>query len=197
MTIVTLSPIYIIIKNIDKSPEWFNRMKENTQPTIDKRLDESIREILKSTNNAVSNSKYNYESKNGKLIIKYNKKKENDFDIAEKFGYILLFCLIVCVLTFILTHLYYLSFFIILVCIIFLLIPFNCVVNPVKKAFFSKIVFPFMIATCLITTAISWSRMNNMYETNANVKKEQITKVHENIPYWVYDFKPKKVEKNK
>ena len=75
------------MKNIDKSPEWFNRMKENTQPTIDKRLDESIREILKSTNNAVSNSKYSYESKNGKLIIKYNKKKEQDDKTMEAATY--------------------------------------------------------------------------------------------------------------
>ena len=46
-----------------------------------------------------------------------------------------------------------------------------------------------MIITCIITGSTAWSRMNNMYEANANIRKEQIEKVHKNIPEWVYSIK--------
>ena len=183
------------MKNVIVSHKWFKKVSVNTQ-SVDKRLDASIREILKTVPGA-ENADYNYRSKNGKLIIKYNKKKLKDYDISEKFGYILLFCFITSLLTFTFTHVFYLSFLIILSGIFILLIPFNTIVNSVKKTFFIKIIFPFMVASCLFTTALSWSRMNYLYETNASIKKEQITKVHENIPYWIYDFKVKKVENNK
>ena len=161
------------------------------KPEVDKRLDDSIRTII-SNIPGIKSSKYTFESKNGNLKIKVDKKKEDDMPIADKLGYISMFCLLVGILTFLTTHVFYLSPFIILFIIVLLYIPLNYISSIMVRLFAQQILIPFMIITCIITASVAWSRMNNMYEADANIRKEQITKVHENIPKWVYSIKKEK-----
>ena len=167
--------------------------------SIEKKLTESIETILGSRTDACTQSGYKTETnKNGDLVIKYKHKCYKDYTLSDKFGFIFLFCIVlVPLVTFFTTHLYYLSPLIILGIIVLLYFPFTNVENKCKKDFLQKILVPFMIISCLTTASYSWNRMNNFYENNADMKKEQIEKVNKNIPKWFYliDFKKDKKSK--
>ena len=161
---------------------------------IEKKLDESIKCILGHKNNAIylDNSYESKTNKKGDLVIKYKRKRYEDYALSDKFGFIWLFCVVLIpFITFFTTHLYYLSPFIIISVIFLLYFPFNNIENKCKKNFLEKILIPFMIISCLITASCSWNRMNSFYENNADMKKDQIEKVNKNIPKWFYSFKTK------
>ena len=165
------------------------KVKNNTtKPQIDKRLDDSIRNIISSIPD-IKSSKYTYETKNGNLKIKVDRKKEDDLPIPDKLGYLTMGCSLIGILTFLITHVFYLTPLIMLFLIVLLYIPFSYIPSKMVRLFLQKILIPFMIITCIITGSTAWSRMNNMYEANANIRKEQIEKVHKNIPEWVYSIK--------
>lgn len=156
---------------------------------IDKKLSETIESILSKIPKAKSNNYTIKTNKNNDLIITYRKNLTGEkYSVTEAVGMILFYCLfLVPGITFITTHLFYLSpiFLFVIIC---LLTYFDKDVSDYKNEFNKKILIPLMICSLLITTSNTYNRMNKLYEENADMKKEQLTKVHENVPKWIYKF---------
>lgn len=154
---------------------------------IDKKLTELIESILSKMPNAKSNDYTIKTNKNKDLIITYHKDLYgNGYTKCDSIGMILVWCLFVIpTITFITTHLFYLSpiFLLVLICSLFY---FDKESDDYKNEFNKKILIPLMICSLLITTSLTYNRMNKLYEENADMKKEQLTKVHENVPKWIY-----------
>lgn len=154
---------------------------------IDKKLSETIESILSKISNAKSNDYTIKTNKNKDLIITYHKNLYgNGYTKRDTIGMIFVWCLFITPLvTFITTHLFYLSpiFLLVLICSLYY---FDKDIDDYKNEFNKKIVIPLMICSLLITTSLTYNRMNKLYEENADMKKEQLTKVHENVPKWVY-----------
>lgn len=155
---------------------------------VDKRLDDSIRSILSRITNVADNN-YNISTKDGKLNIHFNRNKHEDYTFAEKLGYLVMFGAIVFGLVTIVTHVFYLMPLVMILVLLLWLIPFNTIINPVKKAFFQRILVPFLLIICIFSGCLAWNRMNRLYVSNANITQTEAKKVHENVPSWVYEFK--------
>ena len=132
--------------------------------------------------------KYTVDSDKGKIKIKIlSKEKTETLDGSEKLGYILICCLCFSVLNYIFTHLFYLTPLITIGIIIFLYVFYSNFKN--NKIFLQKVLVPCLLISCLLSSCIAYNRMNNLYTADVNMQKEEIIKVHENIPKWVYSLK--------
>ena len=154
---------------------------------IDKKLSETIESILSKISNAKSNDYTIKTNKNKDLIITYRKNLTGEkYSVTDVVGMTFFWCLFITpFVTFMATHLFYLSpiFLFGLIC---LLAYFDRDDSDYKNEFNKKILIPLMFCSLLITTSLTYNRMNKLYEENADMKKEQLTKVHENVPKWVY-----------
>ena len=154
---------------------------------IDKKLSETIENILSKIPKAKSNDYTIKTNKNNDLIITYRKNLTGEkYSVTDAIGMTFFWCFFITpFVTFITTHLFYLSpiFLFGLIC---LLAHFDRDDSDYKNEFNKKIFISLMICSLLITTSLTYNRMNKLYEENADMKKEQLTKVHENIPKWIY-----------
>lgn len=165
---------------------------------IKKKMDESVSNLLSKVENANPDSYTTKTDNKGNLIITYKKKKSKyeDYTIADKVGYIFMFCIIfIPIIIFLTTHLFYLSPVLILIIIGFFYYLFCYHENIPQRKFLKQILIPLMVVSCLLSSSYTWNRMNNKYESNANMRKSQIERVHNNIPKWVYSIEFDKKKK--